>query len=86
MEVHSQGHSGANRFKDPLDPRNEELVNAMSEVDRLRPDYVVFENVRGFTSTRNDGTFTCDTSLGSFADMAIALLVAIGWVHPAYTA
>ncbi|RSH94741.1 hypothetical protein EHS25_004546 [Saitozyma podzolica] len=72
-----QGHSGANRFKDPLDPRNEELVHTMSEVDRLRPDYVVFENVRGFKSARGDGTFTDDTSVGSFAEMAIALLVGI---------
>jgi site-specific DNA-cytosine methylase len=50
----------------------------MSEVDRLRPDYVVFENVRGFKSARGDGTFTDDTSVGSFAEMAIALLVGIG--------
>lgn len=50
----------------------------MSEVNRVRPDYVVVENVRGFKSARGDGTFTDDTTVGSFAEMAIALLLGIG--------
>ncbi|TFK17694.1 S-adenosyl-L-methionine-dependent methyltransferase [Coprinopsis marcescibilis] len=43
-----QAHSSLNRFKKANDPKNNLVLNALSFVDAIRPDLVMFENVPGF--------------------------------------
>jgi site-specific DNA-cytosine methylase len=76
--IHSQGHSGANRHKNPLDSRNDEVAVTLSEVDRLRPDIFILENVRGFKNDRADGSFTDQADFSNFAGMTVSMLLRSG--------
>ena len=58
----------------PDDDRNLELFRFMSEVDRIRPGYVILENVPGFKDAKSD-TFAAGAPTKSFASVAMALLV-----------
>lgn len=61
--------------------RNEELAHTISELSRTQADVFLLENVRGFTQDRSDGVFTDDSESSSFADMAVKMLIAIGYVR-----
>ena len=74
----SQGHSRANAFQKADDDRNYELFYFMSEVSRVKPGYVVLENVPGFKDSKND-TFDPRVTGTSFAGVAIDLLLAEGY-------
>ncbi|ORX35235.1 S-adenosyl-L-methionine-dependent methyltransferase [Kockovaella imperatae] len=78
-----QSHSGANLHKSATDYGPNELFVTFSECARLRPDIFVFENVPGFLSHRDDGTFVVDgiksSGKRSFAQMAIELLIESGY-------
>jgi DNA (cytosine-5)-methyltransferase 1 len=49
----SQGHSGANHQNKVDDPRNNELFVTISEINRLKPDIFILENVPGMKRDRN---------------------------------
>ena len=61
-------------FKKPDDGRTNQLGWFMSEVERLRPAFVVLENVPGFKDGRNDGTFAL-SGAQSYAHAAMSMLV-----------
>ena len=74
----SQCHSGANQHKKATDLRLNELFVSLSEVDRLRPEVFLFENVRGFLGARADGTFVAGEGISnnqSFAHLALQTLI-----------
>lgn len=51
-----QGFSRAGN-RDPTDPRNALFVHLLGVVRRVRPEYVICENVLGFAERRNSGAF-----------------------------
>lgn len=51
----SQGFSLVNRQRSSLDPRNQEVFTVVREVERLRPDVFVMENVPGISIPLLDG-------------------------------
>ena len=57
------------------DDRNLELFRFMSEVDRVKPGYVVLENVPGFKDEKTNETFVSGAPTKSFAAVAINLLI-----------
>lgn len=52
------------------DDRNLELFRFMSEVDRVKPGYVILENVPGFKDEKMNDTFLSGISTKSFASVA----------------
>lgn len=72
----SQGHSGANHQNKVDDPRNNELFVTINEIDRLKPDIFILENVPGMKRDRQgeekDGA-------GNFAVEGIKSLRDIGY-------
>ncbi|KAK4686193.1 hypothetical protein P7C73_g3941, partial [Tremellales sp. Uapishka_1] len=67
-----QGHSGANLFQRVDDDRNEELFNALAEVEQIRPDVFVLENVAGIKRDREEG-------VKNFAKAAIQTLTSLDY-------
>jgi len=57
------------------DDRNLELFRFMSEVDRVKPGYVILENVPGFKDEKMNETFVSGVSTKSFASLSMDLLV-----------
>ncbi|KAF7975199.1 hypothetical protein HWV62_10266 [Athelia sp. TMB] len=53
---YSQPHSGLNMYKKTDDRKSNLILNLLSWVDFLKPDYCLFENVRGFLSYRLNAT------------------------------
>jgi site-specific DNA-cytosine methylase len=52
---YSQGHSGANHHNKVEDFRNDELFVTINEIDRLKPDIFILENVPGMKRDRAGG-------------------------------
>lgn len=50
----SQGHTGANHQNKLLDPRNDEVFTAIDEIERLRPDIFILENVPGMKMEKDE--------------------------------
>lgn len=48
----SQPHSSLNRFADQQDRKTELFLCLLSWIDFLKPKFVYFENVAGFTTSR----------------------------------
>ena len=72
----SQGHSGANHQNKVDDPRNNELFVTINEIERLKPDIFILENVPGMKRDRNgDG----EEGAGNFAVEGIKKLRDIGY-------
>nr|XP_031858486.1 uncharacterized protein CI109_006131 [Kwoniella shandongensis]KAA5525558.1 hypothetical protein CI109_006131 [Kwoniella shandongensis] len=75
--VPCQGHTFANHNRDGLDSRNAELFVFLGEVARLRPYYVVLENVPAFKADV-DGE-TDEEANGNFARRAMKELISIDY-------
>jgi DNA (cytosine-5)-methyltransferase 1 len=71
----SQGHSGANHQNKVEDSRNNELFVTINEIDRLKPDIFILENVPGMKRDR-DGN---GNEAGNFAIEGIKRLRNIGY-------
>jgi DNA (cytosine-5)-methyltransferase 1 len=77
----SQGHSGANHHNNVDDPRNSELFVTIREIDRLKPDIFILENVPGMKRDRHEieDTDGDDEDAGNFAVAGIKRLRHIGY-------
>jgi site-specific DNA-cytosine methylase len=76
----SQSFSGLNSHKDAKDPRNYELLVALSELDRCRADHFFFENVTGFKYSHSDEMFN-EGDLQNMVQFLIKALLHIGYVE-----
>jgi DNA (cytosine-5)-methyltransferase 1 len=72
----SQGHTGANHQNKIADQRNDELFVAIAEIDRLRPDVFILENVPGMKRDRDE---VDELSTTNFALQGIKALRAINY-------
>jgi DNA (cytosine-5)-methyltransferase 1 len=74
--MNSQGHSGANHQNKIADDRNNELFVAIREIDRLKPDIFILENVPGMKRDRDGHE---NEGAGNFAEEGIKRLRDIGY-------
>lgn len=72
----SQGHTGANHHNKQDDPRNNELFVIIDEINRLRPDIFILENVPGM---KRDKEIINREESRNFAIAAIKSIRKIGY-------
>lgn len=71
-----QGHTGANHHNQRDDPRNDELFITIAEIDRLRPDIFILENVPGM---KQDKAEVNQEETKNFAAAAIKAIRRVGY-------
>lgn len=75
----SQGHSGANHHNGFQDTRNDELFVMLWEVERLKPDFFILENVPGMKRDKVDKDILDSEGARNYAVDAIRHLRQIGY-------